>query len=119
MAQCVLPLLLLLLPPLASASAQDQEPTDASCSLNGRVVGGLCECDVAWSGPACELLALLPSPPGADYDVRESHGTSTWGASIVELPHEPGTWHMYFSEFLEVHRWPHAAAVCAAPRQPR
>ena len=44
-----------------------------NCSLNGRVVNGACLCSAAWSGVSCELLALLPTPANADYDVRASH----------------------------------------------
>ena len=74
-------------------------PQDGRCSLNGRLVGNSCACSAAWIGEQCELLDLLPTPAGADYDVRQATGLSTWGASIVQV--KDLSWHMYLSEFKE------------------
>lgn len=83
---------------LGQAALNSAQPYDDLCSLNGRLgQDGKCICDIAWNGPQCELLTLLPVPKGSDYNAP---GVSTWGASIVQLPHDPA-WHMYVSEFLE------------------
>ena len=75
------------------------------CSLNGAYYAAskACRCDAAWGGADCELLALQPTPSGADFDERATLGLSTWGASIIEIPSAGGneSWHMWASEFLD------------------
>ena len=88
---------------LGLAASTAPSPQDVRCSLNGRWVHSSgssdhCACSAAWTGQKCELLALLPTPAGADYDVRQATGLSTWGASIVQLN---DSWHMYVSEFMD------------------
>jgi len=75
------------------------------CLLNGAYDAATkpCRCDAAWTGAECELLALQPTPPAADFDERATLGLSTWGASVVEIPFAGGneSWHMWASVFLD------------------
>jgi hypothetical protein len=80
---------------------RQDEGLSTRCSLNGRYENGRCSCSVAWDGDTCELLSLLPTPAGADYDRRATAGLSSWGASIVQLPRQPEVWHMFVSELLD------------------
>ena len=72
--------------------------SDLDCSLNGVCGKGVCVCDAAWTGTACDKMALLPTPAKSDF--RED-SVSTWGGSIVYETSHPGpSWHMYASEML-------------------
>ena len=43
--------------PLLTASAGlARHHSDAQCSLNGKVVGGQCQCDPPWRGASCGVL---------------------------------------------------------------
>lgn len=82
---------------LASRSAACS--TELDCELSGVCVSGLCVCDAGWSGPACQLLDLLPNTPGhvAFRDTNQSW--ASWGSSPPILTTD-GTYHLYATRDL-------------------
>ena len=90
--------LALVLLPAPSRAAPCTSAMD--CSLNGRCTGGKCVCDAAWSGAACEQLALTPPvtvapayPPPSWYA-----NTTSWGGSVVREPGSSSDYHMFLAE---------------------
>ena len=73
---------------------------DEDCSLNGKCLGGTCECRPAWSGHRCHTLVTLPANRNAGYR-RVDHGrnTSSWGGAV--LRGHDGLFHMWVSEITE------------------
>ena len=53
-----------------------------SCSLNGRLVSGVCECDPPWTGASCSRLQELPVSLPQGYGQQPGQGSS-WGASVI------------------------------------
>lgn len=70
---------------------------DVECSLNGRCIGGICECFAGWGGTACGTLALLPAPVVSAYGGGIGGRTSSWGAGISRDP-TTGVYVMYVDE---------------------
>jgi hypothetical protein len=85
----------------SAASASAPCSTASDCSLNGDCVSSACVCDAAWSGsPACDVLALLPTPkrqPG----YRNSSGVSSWGGMSL-WDATSSLWHFYAAEMVEM-----------------
>jgi hypothetical protein len=76
----------------SAASASTGCTSDLDCRLNGKCVGGTCQCSAAWRGANCSTLNLQPTASSAD--LRQP-GISTWGMGMV---HANGEWHGYFAE---------------------
>lgn len=71
-----------------------------ACNLNGVLLNGACECDVAWTGANCTELSVLPTNATSglvDADARGVH-LSTWGGSV--LVDDYGTWHMWAARMV-------------------
>jgi hypothetical protein len=71
-----------------------------ACNLNGVLLNGFCECDVAWTGANCTELSVLPTNATSglvDADARGVH-LSTWGGSV--LVDDYGTWHMWAARMV-------------------
>eukprot|EP01065_Artemidia_motanka_P007714 TRINITY_DN13857_c0_g1_i1.p1 TRINITY_DN13857_c0_g1~~TRINITY_DN13857_c0_g1_i1.p1 ORF type:complete len:423 (+),score=70.87 TRINITY_DN13857_c0_g1_i1:33-1301(+) len=86
---------------LAPACAQTcSDEGTLACSLNGRCVDGVCECEPAWTGQRCEVLVRLPAYPEGGYQSPHDPGAranvSSWGGSVIR--DENGTYHMYAAE---------------------
>jgi hypothetical protein len=65
------------------------------CSLNGDCVKGVCACDYAWTGAACNKMAILPMNKNSGY---HNH---TAGASWGGLPiYVDGKWHLFVSQMV-------------------
>ena len=96
-ATLLLLLLLLLLPMLVRSASGAVCSSDLGCSLNGRCVGGRCQCDAAWRGPRCGELALLPAASQNGYGGPGSN-VSSWGGGAAFDP-VTGKFIMVVSEF--------------------
>ena len=75
--------------------------TDLDCSLNGLCTDGICACDPAWAGAACDTLQLLPSTPGDGTCDPSLNGTATgftttWGG--IPMEDAVGAWHLHVAE---------------------
>ena len=72
------------------------------CSLNGKCLDAVCVCDLAWKGPACARLAILPTirnEPAAAYGGdSQLPNMSSWGGSV--LRDDDGIYHLWVSEFV-------------------
>ena len=65
------------------------------CSLNGDCVKGVCACDYAWTGAACNKMDILPTSKNSGY---HNH---TAGASWGGLPiYVDGKWHLFVSQMV-------------------
>jgi hypothetical protein len=91
-------------PPAAAvkAAALTGCASDMECSLNGRCVSAMCQCDAPWHGSDCGRLTTLPAQPGGLYNFQPqgywSNGTaktSSWGGNM--LPAQNG-WDLFVSE---------------------
>eukprot|EP01052_Picozoa_sp_SAG31_P033056 SAG31_NODE_3689_length_3986_cov_45.648572_2_plen_487_part_00 len=72
---------------------------------------GKCSCDVAWTGPLCTQLALLPSSERSGFR-REDR--SSWGGSVVQAG---GKYHMYVSDMVNgcsLQSWQSASQITHA-----
>lgn len=76
--------------------AAGSEGTDCpdDCSLNGKCVEGVCQCDVPWTGPSCGRFLTAPAKPGGIYGFAPN--VSSWGGSLVTDAN--GTHHLYAAE---------------------
>lgn len=73
--------------------------THLDCSLNGVCSGGVCSCDVGYTGERCELFDFLPTPHGSAFHSPDvENATSSWGGTAAYDPHTK-LWHGFFSEF--------------------
>jgi hypothetical protein len=81
---------------VGAAAAAASCASDLDCSLNGRCMGGACDCDAAWEGAQCERFSWLPTPAGAD--LKEPNVT-TWGAGTLGR-RVGGLLHMYAAEMV-------------------
>lgn len=74
--------------------------TDADCYLNGRCVGGRCQCYTGWTGLHCGQFDFVPTPPtplgGKAYPPEAD--SSTWGTSVIKG--RDGLFHMFTSGIL-------------------
>ncbi len=84
--------------PARRASPAPPQPCDSDlgCSLNGICQAGVCACDPAWTGAACDLLNLRPASRAAGPGFRQQ-GTSSWGGSVIKGA--DNRYHMFASEF--------------------
>jgi hypothetical protein len=65
------------------------------CSLNGDCIKGVCACEYAWTGAACNKLDILPMSRNSGY---HNH---TAGASWGGLPiYVDGKWHLFVSQMV-------------------
>ena len=48
--------------------------TTADCSHAGVCTDGKCECDMAWTGPSCEVLDLRPAKPTGGFNAAVAYG---------------------------------------------
>jgi hypothetical protein len=48
--------------------------TAADCSHAGVCTDGKCECDMAWTGPSCEVLDLRPAKPTGGFNAAVAYG---------------------------------------------
>lgn len=81
---------------------------DVDCWLNGDCIDGVCVCDAAWTGSACNVLVELPSTqlwPPLVLPSNESELASSWGASIVQ--DDDGLWHGFFDVVCGEYTWMH------------
>eukprot|EP00038_Savillea_parva_P012233 m.203187 g.203187 ORF g.203187 m.203187 type:complete len:465 (-) comp22037_c0_seq1:133-1527(-) len=77
-------------------------PTAATCSYNGRAVGGggACVCAPQWRGAQCDTLVLEPADRMGGFHsphAPDATNTSSWGGSILHDA-TTGLWHMYSAE---------------------
>jgi len=66
------------------------------CSLNGNCIDSKCECDSAWTGPACAQLNEMQVDPGRGIYRKNN---ATWGLSVLQDQGNPGLWHGYTAVF--------------------
>lgn len=68
--------------------------TELDCELSGVCTSGACVCDPGWTGTNCELLDLVPNPPGqlAYHDVEDKW--DSWGSSPPLLTKD-GVYHLF------------------------
>ena len=101
---------LLLFCTLAAATGWASECV-ADCWLNGDCIAGTCVCDLAWTGPACSVLAELPGnqvwPPPDPLPANVSTLPSSWGASIVLG--DDGLFHAFIESVCRSFTWMHIA----------
>ena len=57
--------------------------TAMDCHLGGHCTAKACVCSDEWTGPYCELLALLPAKLDSGFRPPEA---SSWGGKIVAVP---------------------------------
>ena len=69
------------------------------CQLNGHCVGGACQCAVAWTGPTCAVLDVLPAAHNAGL-YNATSDRSSWGNSVRWDPGS-GRWWMAADEMAE------------------
>ena len=85
--------------------------TTLDCWLNGDCTSGACLCDIAWTGPACDILAELPATqlyPFADpLPANVSTLPSSWGASVVVG--DDGLFHAFVETVCRSFTWMHIA----------
>lgn len=104
--------------------------TDDDCQLNGLCNSGVCHCDAAWTGDACQRLNLLPAKIDAGLQLKPrpakaqdlAQFRSSWGGGVV---HQNGTYQMMVSIFEQgcgLNAWlPNSAmgrAVASEPEGP-
>ena len=69
------------------------------CSLNGECHDGECKCSLGWTGKACGVLNLAPTPPGSSTNIYPAPASnmSSWGGGVV---FRDGKYHLYVSEMM-------------------
>ena len=74
----------------------------ADCSYNGECTApaGVCDCDQAWTGPACARLNLLPATRGGGLNTSDTGGAiSSWGGTVNKG--DDGRFHMHVAQFVK------------------
>lgn len=99
---------------LALAAAGGKCNSNLDCWLNGDCTNGLCDCDAAWDGDNCEILAELPSTqiwPNPSYPQPSNVSTlaSSWDATMIE--DENGVFHAYFNVVCANFTWMHVVGA--------
>ena len=80
--------------------------THADCSFNGECnsTSARCQCDAAWTGDRCQLLALEPTMREAGLrmvDSTSGANISSWGGATLIDSGSPPIYHMWASEMME------------------
>jgi hypothetical protein len=96
--------------PLTASAGLARHHSDAQCSLNGKVVGGQCQCDPPWRGASCGVLTTEAAKPGGVYGYSHDNCTfrpvsnpskdfpcSSWGGNA--LKGDDGKWHLFVAQF--------------------
>ncbi|KAK3286823.1 hypothetical protein CYMTET_5638 [Cymbomonas tetramitiformis] len=82
--------------------------SEVDCSLNGVCAAGVCACDAAWTGAACERLNIVPGPKNAGYRwIDPPINTSSWGGA-VSYDVASQKWYMWVTELRDhcgMHTW--------------
>ena len=99
--------------------------SDLECSLNGVCQDEVCECDRAWSGDACDRLAIMPHPDNYVPAYGWSPNVSSWGGNMIFEP-KTQLWHLYVAEmaddagnFCGLHEWQsHSRVAHAVSKDP-
>ena len=65
------------------------------CSLNGDCVQGVCACDYAWIGAACNKMDILPMNKNSGYHNHTSG--ASWGGIPIYVD---GKWHLFVSQMV-------------------
>ena len=84
--------------------------SDWNCSLNGHCTSTqvtvlsahalpACVCTPPWTGPACDVLDVVPSPPSGPAIFPDSPTLSSWGGSV--LPWTDGRFHLFVAEMAD------------------